>query len=109
MNHRSAPMGLQSGLLVVHAPVGQRDQFGGLSPRVADRDADRQAHQLRASTDLDEHGVVGGDAARPAVGVRDLHDAPETVHETLMCLLKTHEDKSRVTREVSERLLGKVA
>ena len=46
-----------------------------------------------------------------AVGldVRDLHDAPETVHETLMCLLKTHEDKSRVTREVSERLLGKVA
>ena len=46
-----------------------------------------------------------------AVGldVRDLHDAPETVHETLMCLLKTHEDKSRVTREVSERLLAKVA
>jgi hypothetical protein len=26
-----------------------------------------------------------------------------------MCLLKTHEDKSRVTREVSERVLGKVA
>ena len=34
---------------------------------------------------------------------------PEIVHETLMCLLKTHEDKSRVTREVTERLLGKVA
>jgi hypothetical protein len=31
------------------------------------------------------------------------------VHETLMCLLKTHEDKSRVTREVSARMLGKVA
>jgi hypothetical protein len=26
-----------------------------------------------------------------------------------MCLLKTHEDKARVTREVTERLLGKVA
>jgi len=26
-----------------------------------------------------------------------------------MCLLKTHEDKSRMTREVAERLLGKVA
>jgi hypothetical protein len=26
-----------------------------------------------------------------------------------MCLVKTHEDKSRLTREVSERLLGKVA
>src|SRR3954463_9757717 len=48
-------------------------------------------------------------AALFGLDVRDLHDAPETVHETLMCLLKTHEDKSRVTREVSERLLGKVA
>src|SRR5467141_3121525 len=48
-------------------------------------------------------------AALVGLDVRDLHDAPETVHETLMCLLKTHEDKARVTREVSERLLGKVA
>jgi hypothetical protein len=31
------------------------------------------------------------------------------VHETLMCLLKTHEDKARMGREVTERLLGKVA
>jgi hypothetical protein len=31
------------------------------------------------------------------------------MHETLMCLLKTHEDRSRMTREVSDRLLGKVA
>jgi len=31
------------------------------------------------------------------------------VHETLMCLLKTQEDKARLTREVSERLLGEVA
>src|SRR6201996_1437720 len=48
-------------------------------------------------------------AALVGIDVRDLHDAPEAVHETLMCLLKTHEDKSRVTREVTERLLGKVA
>jgi MoxR-like ATPase len=48
-------------------------------------------------------------AALVGLGVLDLHDTPETVHETLMCLLKTHEDRSRVTREVSERLLGKVA
>ena len=48
-------------------------------------------------------------AALVGLDVRDLHDVPETVHETLMCLLKTHEDKSRVTREVTERLLGKVA
>src|SRR6201995_5669727 len=48
-------------------------------------------------------------AALVGIDVRDLHDAPEAVPETLMCLLKTHEDRSRVTREVTERLLGKVA
>src|ERR1700686_5238767 len=48
-------------------------------------------------------------AALVGLGVPDLHATPEIVHETLMCLLKTHEDKSRVTREVTERLLGKVA
>jgi MoxR-like ATPase len=48
-------------------------------------------------------------AALVGLDIRGLHDDPEAVHETLMCLLKTHEDKSRVTREVTERLLGKVA
>src|SRR5512140_1364588 len=48
-------------------------------------------------------------AALVGIGVRDLQETPETVHETLMCLLKTHEDKSRLTREVTARLLGKVA
>jgi hypothetical protein len=48
-------------------------------------------------------------AALVGIGVRDLLETPETVHETLMCLLKTHEDKSRLTREVTERILGKVA
>ena len=48
-------------------------------------------------------------AALVGMDVRDLHDVPETVHETLMCLLKTKEDQARMTREVFERLLGKVA
>src|SRR5499427_8285338 len=48
-------------------------------------------------------------AALVGLDIRDLHDAPETVHETLVCLLKTQEDKSRLTREVAERILGKVA
>jgi MoxR-like ATPase len=48
-------------------------------------------------------------AALVGLDVKDLHDSPETVHETLMCLLKTKEDRARVTREVSERLLGRVA
>jgi len=48
-------------------------------------------------------------AALVGLDVRDLADAPEVVHETLMCLLKTQEDRARVTREVSARLLEKVA
>jgi MoxR-like ATPase len=41
--------------------------------------------------------------------VQDLRQAPDAVHDTLICLLKTHEDRSRLTREVTDRLLGKVA
>jgi MoxR-like ATPase len=48
-------------------------------------------------------------AALVGLGVCDLHDAPDTVHETLMCLLKTHEDKAKFKPEVTARLLGKVA
>lgn len=48
-------------------------------------------------------------AALVGLDVRDLGDAPEIVHETMMCLLKTREDKARMPREVTERLLRKVA
>jgi len=48
-------------------------------------------------------------AALVGLDVRDLKDQPEVVHDTLMCLLKTHEDRARITREVAARLLGKVA
>jgi MoxR-like ATPase len=48
-------------------------------------------------------------AALVGLDVRDLNDAPEAVHETMICLLKTHEDRARVTPEVTQRLLGKVA
>jgi MoxR-like ATPase len=41
--------------------------------------------------------------------IHDLRQEPEAVHDTMMCLLKTREDRSRLTREVAERLLGKVA
>jgi len=41
--------------------------------------------------------------------VHDLRAEPETVHDTLVCLIKTQEDRARLTREVAERLLGKVA
>src|SRR5215475_10825852 len=48
-------------------------------------------------------------AALVGLDISDLHDDPEIVQDTLMCLLKTQEDKARLTREVTARLLGKVA
>ena len=48
-------------------------------------------------------------ATLAGLGVHDLREAPETVHDTLICLIKTQEDRARLTREVTERLLGKVA
>jgi MoxR-like ATPase len=48
-------------------------------------------------------------AALAGLGIKDLHQDPEAVHDTLICLLKTNEDQRRLTREVSDRLLGRVA
>jgi MoxR-like ATPase len=41
--------------------------------------------------------------------IHDLRQEPEAVHETMICLIKTREDRSQLTREVTDRLLGKVA
>ena len=48
-------------------------------------------------------------AISPGLGVADMRDDPEIVHDTLISLLKTHEDRARLTREVTERLVAKVA
>lgn len=48
-------------------------------------------------------------AALVGLGTKRLHDDRVLVFETLACVLKTREDQARVTREVTDRLLGKVA
>ena len=48
-------------------------------------------------------------ATLAGLGVADMRQAPELVHETLIALLKTREDRARVTVEVAQRILGKVA
>ncbi|MBN9020822.1 MAG: MoxR family ATPase [Rhizobiales bacterium] len=48
-------------------------------------------------------------ATLAGLGVHDLRDEPEVLHETMAALLKTREDRLRVTPEVTARLLGKVA
>jgi MoxR-like ATPase len=48
-------------------------------------------------------------AALVGLGVPRLDADREAVFETLSCVLKTREDRARITREVTDRLIGKVA
>jgi MoxR-like ATPase len=48
-------------------------------------------------------------ATLAGLNIRHLRDEPEAVFDTLMCLIKTAEDKSRMSRQVVDRLVGKVA
>ncbi|MGL4489098.1 MAG: AAA family ATPase [Rhizobiaceae bacterium] len=48
-------------------------------------------------------------ATLAGLNIRHLRDEPEAVYDTMMCLIKTAEDKSRMTRQVTDRLIGKVA
>jgi MoxR-like ATPase len=48
-------------------------------------------------------------ATMVGLDIHDLRQEPEMVHETMICLLKTREDRARLCREVTDRLLGSVA
>jgi MoxR-like ATPase len=48
-------------------------------------------------------------SALMGLGIDELRKDPEAVHDTLLCLLKTAEDRSAISLEVVQRLAGKVA
>jgi MoxR-like ATPase len=48
-------------------------------------------------------------ATLAGLGVEDLRQEPEIVHDTLIAILKTHEDRVRMSRETTQCLLGNVA
>jgi MoxR-like ATPase len=48
-------------------------------------------------------------ATLAGLGIHDLRQEPEAVYDTLACVLKTHEDRARLTREVTDRLVARVA
>ena len=48
-------------------------------------------------------------ATLAGLGIHDLRQEPEAVYDTLICVLKTHEDRVQITRDTSDRLLGRVA
>lgn len=48
-------------------------------------------------------------AALSGLGLKDLRDEPERLQETLICLLKTHEDRAAMQPEAVQRLVGRTA
>ena len=48
-------------------------------------------------------------AALVGLDISGLQDGPETVHQSLLCLLKTREDREAISRVVFERLAGTAA
>ena len=48
-------------------------------------------------------------AALVGLGINDLRQEPETLHETMICLLKTQHDRAAIAVETTERLVGRVA
>jgi MoxR-like ATPase len=48
-------------------------------------------------------------AALSGLGISSLQEKPETVHQTLLCLLKTREDREAIPLEVFQRLAGAAA
>jgi len=85
------------------------------SPGVSTRLADQIARMVAAIRREDLRKAPGvaetldWAATLAGLAVQDLRDSPEIVQDSLICLLKTHEDRSRLTRETMQRLLGKVA
>jgi MoxR-like ATPase len=76
----------------------------------------RQVAGMIAALRREELAKVPGvaetlDWARALLGfdVANLGDDPAAVFDTLACVLKTHEDRARVTREVADRLIAQVA
>ena len=47
-------------------------------------------------------------AALLGLGVKDLRDDPEALHATLLCLLKTRQDRETMPADMAERLAAKL-
>ncbi len=69
-------------------------------------------HRLRAEDLSKKPGVaetLDWVAALVGLDITGLQDDPETVHQTLLCLLKTREDRDAIPLAVFERLAGAAA
>jgi MoxR-like ATPase len=83
------------------------DIDAALAIEIANMVANVRKEELRKAPGVAE--TLDWAATLAGLNIRHLKDEPEAVFDTLMCLIKTAEDKSRMSREVVDRLLGKVA
>jgi MoxR-like ATPase len=90
-------------IILAHAPTTD----AALALQVARMVAAIRKEDLRKVPGVAE--TLDWAATLAGLDVHDLRQEPEAVHATMICLLKTHEDRTRLTREVTDRLLGKVA
>jgi MoxR-like ATPase len=79
----------------------------GLAAEVARFVRALRAEDLRKKPGIAE--TLDWIAALAGLGVPSLQDEPEAVHQTLLCLLKTREDREAIPLEVFERLAGAAA
>jgi len=90
-------------IILAHAP----DSDVALALQIARMVAAVRKEDLRKVPGVAE--TLDWAATLAGLDIHDLRQEPEVVHETMICLLKTHEDRARLTRQVTDRLLGKVA
>ncbi len=79
----------------------------GLALQIARLIAQLRKEELRKTPGVAE--TLDWAATLAGLGVADLAAEPEIVHATLIALLKTHEDRLRITPEVAARLVGRAA
>ena len=79
----------------------------GLAVQVARLMAEMRKQELSKTPGVAE--TLDWAAALVGLGVPRLDADREAVFETLSCVLKTREDRARISREVTDRLVGRVA
>ncbi len=80
---------------------------GGLATQVVRFVQAIRKEEIRKKPGIAE--TIDWASALMGFGIGELRENPEAVHDTLMCLLKTAEDRAAISLEVVQRLAGKVA
>ena len=83
------------------------DLEGGLAAQVVRFVQAVRKEDIRKRPGIGE--TIDWASALMGLGIDELREDPEAVHDTLMCLLKTAEDRAAISIEVVQRLAGKVA